>query len=183
MRPTSCSRTCRTSRREGRKSGSGAPGPREHPHVDPLGEVGKQIAEHGRVAVANEREAGAEVPAGQVDVRSGLPQLLGDRRQRLSAVDQNLDGVAGTRRRVGCGPATRWRVERVLPADPAQAPPVVATDLPTQLIAEPALGRHGQRPQPRQRPDRGAGEGRIQTSGMWSVTTRRLTCCQRPPAT
>ena len=30
----------------------------------------------------------------------------------------------------------------MLPTDPAQAPPVVRTDLPGQLVSEPTLGRH-----------------------------------------
>ena len=72
-----------------------------------------------------EREVRREVPPGQVDVRAGLLELVGDRGQRLRAVDQHLDGVARARRRFARRPAARRRVERALPADPAQTPVVV----------------------------------------------------------
>ena len=42
-------------RRDGRKSGSGAPGPDEHAHVDPLGQLGEEVPKDERVAARRAR--------------------------------------------------------------------------------------------------------------------------------
>ena len=94
------SRIARTSRRDGRNIGSGAPAHAQHPHVDPLRELGEQIAQRSRVAVALEREVGREVPAGDVDVRARASSSSAIARQRLGAVDQHLERVAVPQR--GC---------------------------------------------------------------------------------
>ena len=88
-----------------------------------------------------ELEVGFEVPAGQMDVRSRLLHCGRDLRQRVRAVDQHLDRVPRTGRRVTCRPAAGRRVERALPADPRQAAPVMVADLLRDLGSEPAPGQ------------------------------------------
>ena len=116
--------------------------PHQHANVDALRQLGEQVAEHDRLALPLEREVGREVPARQVDVRLRGAQRLRDRRQRLRAVDEDLDRVPGARRRAFIRPATgRW-LQRLRPTDPREASPVMAADLLRDLFAEPAL--HGE---------------------------------------
>ena len=113
--------------------------PHQDANVDALRQLAEQVAEHERLAVALERKVGREVPPSQVDVRLGGAQGLRDRRQCLRAVDEDLDRVAGTRRRALVRPPTgRW-FQRVEPTDPREASPVMAADLLRDLLAEPAL--------------------------------------------
>jgi hypothetical protein len=109
-----------------------------------LGELGKQIAKHNLLTLAYECEVRREVPPGQVNMGTRLPEFSGHDRQRLAAVDQDLDRVAGPHWRVaGCPPAG-WRIERMAPANPSQPPPVMCADLPADLFSEPALRREQQ---------------------------------------
>ena len=74
--------------------------PQQHPHVDPLGQLAEQVAQPRRSLVARQPEVGRDVPAGDVDVRARSVERLGDRRQGLLAVDQDLERAAGARRRI-----------------------------------------------------------------------------------
>ena len=123
-----------TRRAEERQRGAG---PDQDSHVDPLCELGEQVAEHRRRPVAFECKAWREVPAGEVHMRAGAAQRVGDPRQRSLAVDQDLERVAVADRR-SFRPAPCGRIERPLPPDSAQAASVVRTDLPGQLVAGPA---------------------------------------------
>ena len=87
------------------------PGPREHAHVDAAGCVGEQLAKR-RAAVAH-LKCGREEPAGDVDVRLRRADVGDHARQHVGAVDEELDGRAGTRReRAGLRPAAGRRSER-----------------------------------------------------------------------
>src|SRR5689334_2184389 len=109
-----------------------------------LGKLGEQVAKHNLLALPYECEVRREVPPAQMNMRTRLLKLSGDDRQRLAAVNEDLDLVAGPHWRVaGCPPAGR-RIERMAPADPPQPPPVMRADLPADLVSEPALRRQQQ---------------------------------------
>ncbi len=119
--------------------------------MDALGELTQKVAQGDGIAVAFEVERGREVPACDVDMRPGLPQLLGHRRQSLGAVDEDLHRVSGARRKGALRPAARRGVERPLPIEPLKPPVVVGADLAADGRAEPTLGRDRHGPQPRDR--------------------------------
>ena len=124
------------------------PGPDEHAHVEPLGQFGEEVPKDERVAItALERERRSEVPPGDVDVRLRAAQRVDHRRQRLRAVDQNLDAVAGSRRKLPGGPLARLGMESVRPPDPLQSPPVMTADLFGDLFTHPTLERKGHPPE------------------------------------
>ena len=78
-------------------------GPREHANVAPAGRVREQLAQ--RRASPAHAEAGAEEPAREVDVRARARDLGGHARQRLGAVDEQLEPVAARgSERAGLGP-------------------------------------------------------------------------------
>ncbi len=116
-------------------------GPRQHAYVDALRELCEQVPKDDELAVALEREVRREMPAGQMNVRACLAELLRDRGQRLGAVDQNLDGIPGPDRGITGRPAAARGLERARPADPPQTALVMAADLLGDLIAEPTLDR------------------------------------------
>jgi hypothetical protein len=100
--------------------------PEEHAHGDPLRQLGEQRPELDAPGTPHEREVRCDVPAGEVDVRTGACELLREPRQRLRAVHEHLDGAPGAWRRVSGGPQPRIRrIERALPAKPAQPPGMV----------------------------------------------------------
>ena len=71
-----------------------------------------------------------------------------DQGQRFRAVDEDLDRIAGTRRRVAGCPASSG-IECVLPADPAKPPAVMAGDLVGDRLADQALGGKKRLPETR----------------------------------
>ena len=73
-----CSTIDRTSPRDGRNTGSGAPAPDQHADGNAFGELPEEIAQRHRFFTARERELRREVPAGQVDVRLDLRELICD---------------------------------------------------------------------------------------------------------
>jgi hypothetical protein len=121
--------------------------PEEHADRDALGELGEDRA-HLVLRRGAEAEGRRHVPACDVDVRLGAPQLLGDPRQRFRPVDEHLDGVARSRRRVAACPVAVARVERVLPADATQSPAVVRADRALDRVADPVVELHRGRPYP-----------------------------------
>ena len=123
-------------------------GPGEHADVDALCELREEVAQDDVLSVPDERERGCEVPAGQVDVRVGAEKFLGHRRQRFGSVDQDVDRIAGARRRIRLGPSTRRRRKGSLPPDPAEPSPVVSADLGADPGSEPRLRWPGQSAQP-----------------------------------
>ena len=72
--------------------------PEQHPDGHALGRLGEQLAQDRRARAGRSAKSGRDVPAGDVDVRAGARDRLGDARQRLRAVDQHLERVAPTRR-------------------------------------------------------------------------------------
>ena len=115
--------------------------PDEHANVHPLGQLGEKVPQDERRAVPAQREAGCEEPARDVHVGTSLLQRVRDRRQSLSAIDQNLDSVPRPRRGIPGGPAARGRSEGALPADSSQTALVVIADLPRDGCSEPAVDR------------------------------------------
>src|SRR5207253_9355291 len=94
--------------------------PEEHAHLDLSRKLRQQVEQDAAISLAHERELGREVPTGDVDVRFGALELLGEPRQEARAVDQNLDVVAPSRRRIAVGPEARRRLERSPPTRPPE---------------------------------------------------------------
>jgi hypothetical protein len=113
------------------------PGPDEHAHRHPLGELGQQRAQLDALPPAGQCEVGRDVPPGHMDVRARTLQLGGEPRQRLGAVDEHLERAAGPRRRIAGGPqlGVRW-LERPLPAEAAQAAGVMAAHDALRRVAD-----------------------------------------------
>jgi hypothetical protein len=88
------------------KEGQGRSRPDEDPHIDPLGQLGEEVAQDDWLLPAHQFEVRREEPVRHVDVRAGRSQLARHHRQRLCAVDHDLDCVAGPRRRFPAGPAS-----------------------------------------------------------------------------
>ena len=68
--------------------------PHQNPHVEPLGRLRQQLAEHARARAADQLEVGRDVPPGDVDVVAGVLDRRGDLRERLGAVDQHIERAA-----------------------------------------------------------------------------------------
>ncbi len=102
--------------------------PRDHPHVDALGERSEQLVQ--RRAAAGEVERRVEVPAGKQHVALRAFEIGLEARERRLAVDEELDAVAVAGRRVAGAPqgSVRRRVPRTPPAVPVQAAPVMCDD-------------------------------------------------------
>ena len=106
-------------------------GPHQHPHGDALGQSGEQAAELDAFRPAGEGEVRRDVPAREMDMRPGAPELGGEPRQRLGPIDEHLQRASLPRRWVAGRPeAAVRRLERPPPPEPAQPAPMVATDGP-----------------------------------------------------
>ena len=112
-------------------------GPREQAHVDALRKLGEQVPQHDGLLTTGERKIRREEPAGDVYMRAGGLQLARDHRQRLGPVDQDVDRITRPRRWLAHDPAGSFTVERLLPAERAKPPPIVAAD-PFGKIASPS---------------------------------------------
>ncbi len=89
------SRICRTSPREGRKSGSGAPAQASTRTSMRSASSASRLRRTSGSPSRVEREVGREIPAGQMDVRASLARSSSAiARQRLRAVDEHLERVA-----------------------------------------------------------------------------------------
>ena len=133
-----CSCICLTSRREGRKSGKGAPA---HTNTRTSIRSASRASRLRRIVGSpsrSKREIRREIPASQMDMRASLLERCCDSRKCVSAVDQEFERIA-LPHRSRCGPTACGRLERVFPADPPQAPPVMSTHLHRQLIARPPI--------------------------------------------
>ena len=153
--------------------------PHEDAHVDAL----RQLGRAGCGARAARRRARARSRARSASPSGGCAtrgaQRLRDRRQRLRAVDEDLERVAGPRRRVARRPPTGRRLQRLEPADPREAPPVVAADLLRDLLAEPAFDgeeRLGGSAAAGRAPLRSCGSGRRSASRARTRSGRRRRC-------
>ena len=115
------------------------PGPHEHSHLDALGKFGQQVPHHRRDSFADEGEVRREIPPCDMNMRPSLLEFSCNPRQRLRPVDQHFDVVALPRRRLSGGPTSRRGVERAVPTDPPQPPPMVAADCVRDTVCEPAF--------------------------------------------
>ena len=134
----SCSRICFTSRREGRKSGRGAPA-----HTSTRTSIrSASRASRLRRTVGSPSRASAKSGEKNQPVRWTCERASSSaaaiRGSASSAVDQEFERIA-LPHRSRCGPTASGRLERVFPADPSQAPPVMSTHLHRQLIARPPV--------------------------------------------
>src|SRR6185312_1948166 len=95
--------------------------PDEHPDRNALGDLGEQVAHAQTLSAADELEAGRDVPAGDVDEPLRARDRVGDGRERLAAVDEDVDGVALTWRWVAFGPEpVAVRRNGALPPEPIE---------------------------------------------------------------
>ena len=147
--------------------------PGEHAHVDALGRVREQLPQ--RRPSLLEPEGGVEVPAGEMDVRARRANRVGDPRQRLGAVHQQLDAAAGPwRERRRAGPASRHGVDRGTAAVPAEPPRVMGAHGALDRLADDVVdavqrvGRHAAL-MPR-------AAGKL-TRCPWSTATSTARCC------
>jgi hypothetical protein len=124
-------------------------GPGENAHVDALGSLREQLAQRGTFLL--EAECGIEVPPGEVDVRAGRPDRLGDPRQRFPTVDEGLDAATRARRercRLGPTAVGRW-VDCLPTATTPQPPRVLGADHSLERLADyvveavQRIGSHG----------------------------------------
>ena len=124
---------CRTEDRQGR------PGPGEHADVDPLTELAQQLLERESRPFPFEPEVRREEPAGEQDALARLPHGSHHGRQRVGAVDEDLDLVPRLRSTPAVCPE-RWPdVEGALPADASQPPAVVRHHRVLEALADDAV--------------------------------------------
>jgi hypothetical protein len=100
----SSSRTRRTAARAGVKTGSGAPPPQQHPDLDSLGQLTKQIAQPRRPIVARQPEIRGDVPPRYIHMRASASQRLSDARQRLPTINQHVKRTPRAWRRIAGSP-------------------------------------------------------------------------------
>src|SRR6185312_5788265 len=97
---------------------------------------GEQIQEDASASFALERELRRDMPPGDVDVRLGTCELLGEPRQKARAVDQDLDLVARARRRFPVCPKRRGRLEGLRPTNTVEPPAVMRRNERVDPVAE-----------------------------------------------
>ena len=98
--------------------------PCEDANLDALRELGEELAE--RLPILPQLEPRREVPPRDEHRRLGALQVLRDPRQRFGSVDEHLERAAAAGLRLAVGPARFAEgVERGVPPDSAQPPPVV----------------------------------------------------------
>ena len=115
--------------------------PQQHPDVDSLGQIAEQIAQPSGPGVARQAELGRDVPAGDVHVRAGAVERLGDARQRLRAVDQHLQRVAFARRRIAGSPQrfALGGLELIESTRPLEPQSVMCADGPLDRLPSPSV--------------------------------------------
>ena len=94
----SSSRMPRTARREGRKTGSGAPAQARTRTSTRSASCASRFRRIAGRAIAAERERRRKLPAGKPHMRLGGCDLVRDSRQRLFPIDQDLERAATPRR-------------------------------------------------------------------------------------
>ena len=130
----------RTSRCDGLEERESALPSREHAHVDPLGQLGEEVAHDHRLLLARQLQLRREEPAREVDVRLGRRELLRDRGRtsepstRTSSV---FPGRAGKPPRANpSSDAVSARSHPSMPQTQSMPPTHRAVDLPAQRMAE-----------------------------------------------
>ena len=121
--------------------------PDQDAHVDPLGQLGEQVAEDDLLGVPRRARSRAR-SASRSDERASAPAAAAAAISGSACAPSISTSTAfpGPRRRVACRPAAGRRVERALPADPPSAGADDGADLLRELGAEPALGQMAQLP-------------------------------------
>jgi hypothetical protein len=130
---------CRRERRHRRSR------PQQHPNLDSFRELTQQIPQTTRLIVAGEPEVGRNMPAGDVHARVSPRQRLGDTRQRLPAINQNIKRAPQARRRITRSPQRRARRRMQLadPTNPSQPTTMMPTDRCLDPVTRPSI-RHAQ---------------------------------------
>jgi hypothetical protein len=117
----------------------GGAGPQQDPHLDAPGDgFGEQLTQQHRRFVALEREVGRRVPAGDAHRAAGTADGLGDRAQRLPAVDEDLHRAAVPWRRRLPAPrrAVVGRLQRLQPSEAPEPEPVMRLEAAFERAAE-----------------------------------------------
>ena len=130
----------RTSRAGGPEERQRRARPEQDAHVDPLGQLGQQVAEDRRLAVALEREARARryhPVRWTCDARRAAPP------PSAAAPPRRRSGPRSSFRHAprAARPATGRRVERLFPADAPKPPLVMTADLRGQPVSRPTRER------------------------------------------
>jgi len=117
-------------------------GPQQHTNLNQLGRLTQQLAQqHARLG-AGESELRRDAPPGEQHAPARAADRLLERREVCGAVDQHLDGVASSRRRIPRGPElpiVRRRALRAT-AEPAQPARVMRVRHAFDHIAYGAIG-------------------------------------------
>ncbi len=115
----------------------GRPGPDEDPDGHPFGQLAEEAPDRRSARPPPEPEVGLDVPAGDVDVRTGGGDRRGDPREGVGAVDHHLEGVPRPRARVAGAPQpVGRRVEPGGRAEPAEPAPVVGARQSLDRVAD-----------------------------------------------
>ena len=99
------------------------------------------------------------MPAGDVHERLGAPKLVGDARQRLGSVDEELDASSRSRRRLAACPASGGGIEGMLPTQAPQSAPMVAHDQLLDTATDGGVGPDTQSPRSRRQAGASAHRG------------------------
>jgi len=124
----------------GTQDGKRCPGPDQHANGDASGGLGKEFPQDRRHLTARQGEVRRDVPAGEVDVRSGARDVRRHRLEGLGPVDEHRHGVPLPWRRFSVGPFARRRIDGGGPAHAREASPVMGGREPLDQLAERAIG-------------------------------------------
>ena len=131
------------SERVGSNTRRGRAGPHEHAHVDPLGQLGEQVAQRAASPSRSSSKRGVTCQPAMCTCERAAASASRDRRHRPLAVDQHLQRVAGARRRVAGRPqaAAGRRIEDVRVAELREPAAMVVAHLALEPLPDGAVER------------------------------------------
>ena len=99
--------------------------PDQYADRDACRSLGEQLLQDDRPLVPGHGKGRRAVPAGDVDVRSGSRDAHCHRMERVGSIDQHLDRVARSWRRIILSPSARRGIDGSGPANVLEPSPVV----------------------------------------------------------
>jgi hypothetical protein len=106
-----------------REHGHRSPRPQQHAHVDRCRRLGEQLAQQHRRLIAHEREPRRDAPARDQHAATRSPNRLLERREVRRALDQHVERIARTRRRISRRPQASVIRRRALRGAPEPTQP------------------------------------------------------------